>query len=137
MSQPWMPFYVGDYLRDTRRLNAAEHGAYLLLIMEYWTAGSLPDDDSQLARIACMTPSEWKRSRPIVQAFFQDGWHHKRIDAELAKTSEKITKRKASGKAGGMAKAAKEASKRLANASDLPWQKPTNHNHNHSQTGSP
>jgi uncharacterized protein YdaU (DUF1376 family) len=93
-----MPLYVADYLRDTRRLTAAEHGAYVLLIMEYWTSGELPDDDKQLARIACMSASEWRRARPNVQGFFYDGWKHKRIDAELARSAEISSKRSASAK---------------------------------------
>jgi uncharacterized protein YdaU (DUF1376 family) len=93
-----MPLYVADYLRDTRRLTAAEHGAYLLLIMEYWTSGELPDDDRQLARIACMSAPQWRRTRPNVQGFFHDGWKHKRIDAELARSAEISSKRSASAK---------------------------------------
>lgn len=93
-----MPLYVADYLRDTRKLTAAEHGAYLLLIMEYWTAGGLPDDDRQLARIASMSVAEWKRARPNIEGFFHDGWSHKRLDAELAKSAEISSKRAASAK---------------------------------------
>jgi uncharacterized protein YdaU (DUF1376 family) len=111
MSRPWMPLYVADYLRDTRRLTAAEHGAYLLLIMEYWTSGSLPDDDRQLSRITCMTPAEWRRARPNVQPFFTDGWKHKRIDAELARSAEISSKRSASAK--------QKHSNRSANAEQL------------------
>jgi len=111
MSRPWMPLYVADYLRDTRRLTAAEHGAYLLLIMEYWTSGSLPDDDRQLSRITCMTPAEWRRARPNVQSFFTDGWRHKRIDTELAKSAEISSKRSASAK--------QKHSNRSANAEQL------------------
>lgn len=95
MSPAWMPLYIADYRLDTARLSAAEHGAYLLLIMEYWAAGSLPDDDRQLARIACMTDREWKKARPIVATFFQDGWKHKRIEEELAKAAATISKRRA------------------------------------------
>ncbi len=99
MSRPWMPLYVADYLRDTRRLTAAEHGAYLLLIMEYWTAGKLPDDDKQLSRIACMSGAEWRKAKPNVQPYFSDGWKgHKRIDTELAKSAEISSKRSASAK---------------------------------------
>jgi uncharacterized protein YdaU (DUF1376 family) len=102
-----MPLYIADYRLDTARLSAAEHGAYLLLIMEYWASGSLPDDDRQLARIACMTDREWKAAKPIVRGFFQDGWKHHRIDAELAKAEDKHKRRAAAGSAGGNAKAAK------------------------------
>lgn len=88
MSPPWMPLYIADYKADTGHLSAAEHGAYLLLIMHYWTTGALPNDDRQLARIACMTATEWRRSRDTIAAFFEDGWRHTRIDAELTKTAE-------------------------------------------------
>jgi len=111
MSRPWMPLYVADYLRDTRRLTAAEHGAYLLLIMEYWTSGALPDDDKQLCRIACMSAGEWRRARPNIEGFFQAGWKHKRIDAELAKSAEISSKRSASAK--------QKHSKSTANAEQL------------------
>lgn len=105
MSPPWMPFYVADYLRDTRRLTPAEHGAYVLLILEYWTAGGLPDDDAQLARITGMTPGEWRKAKPTVQSFFYDGWKHGRIDEEIAKAEIKHERRSEAGKRGGKAKA--------------------------------
>lgn len=88
MSHPWMPLYIADYRADTAHLSAAEHGAYLLLIMHYWTTGGLPGDDRQLSRIACMTPGEWRKAKPTIQKFFHDGWQHKRIDAELKQTAE-------------------------------------------------
>lgn len=86
--RPWMPLYVADYRAKTAHLNAAQHGAYLLLIMHYWSTGSLPDDDKSLARIAAMTIAEWRRSRPVVEAFFEPGWRHERVDEELAKTKK-------------------------------------------------
>lgn len=115
MSRPWMPFYVADYIRDTRRLTPAEHGAYLHLILEYWTSGELPDDDRQLARIAGMTTAEWRRARPNVQVFFHDGWKHKRIDAELARSAEISSKRAASAKL----KHSKSSANAPANAEQL------------------
>jgi uncharacterized protein YdaU (DUF1376 family) len=96
MNRPWMPLYVADYRADTAHLNAAQHGAYLLLIMHYWSTGGLPADDAPLARIACMTPTEWRKARSIIAAFFADGWRHKRIDAELARAAEISSKRRAS-----------------------------------------
>lgn len=105
-SRPWMPFYIADYIADTRRLRAAEHGAYLLLIMEYWQRGSLPEDDVQLARIACMSDREWKKARPIIEPLFLPGWRHKRIDDELCKADAKHERRAEAGKRGGNAKAA-------------------------------
>lgn len=96
--RPWMPLYTGDYLRDTRRLSLAEHGAYLLLIMAYWDTGKpLPDDDRVLARIVGTTATEWAMLRPAMYPFFvvEDGvWRHKRIDQELARTTAIRQKRR-------------------------------------------
>jgi uncharacterized protein YdaU (DUF1376 family) len=88
MSRPWMPLYIADYRADTMRLSTVEHGAYLLLIMEYWRARGLPNDDKQLARIVGLPSAQWKKMRPTVQAFFHDGWKHKRIDDELIKAAK-------------------------------------------------
>ena len=88
MSRPWMPLYIADYRADTMRLSTVEHGAYLLLIMEYWRASGLPDDDKQLARIAGLPVGQWKKMRPAIQAFFHDGWKHKRIYDELSKATK-------------------------------------------------
>lgn len=105
MSPPWMPFYPADYLRDTRRLAVAEHGGYLLLMMEYWISGSLPNDDRQLARIACMSLAEWKKAKPNIQPFFGPEWKHKRIDIEIEKAQAKYRLRSEAGKRGGIASA--------------------------------
>lgn len=95
MKRPWMPLYIADYLKDTTHLGALESGAYLHLIMDYWQNGKLPGDDRLLARIAKLTDREWKKLKPILQAFFHDGWKHKRIDDELAHTIEVSNKRSA------------------------------------------
>ena len=99
---PYMPLYVADYLADTAHLGAVEHGAYLLLIMNYWQRGKpLPADDVRLARIARVDASQWPSVRAQIEEFFseEDGeWVHKRIDAELARVAEKSAKAKASAK---------------------------------------
>jgi uncharacterized protein YdaU (DUF1376 family) len=91
-----MPFYVADYLADTRHLTPTQHGAYLLLILEYWQRGSLPaDDEEKLARLAGMQSREWLANRDVLAKFFaHPGWGHKRIDAEIAKTADLSEKRK-------------------------------------------
>lgn len=89
-----MPLYIADYLADTRRLTMAEHGAYMLLIMEYWRNGGLPNDERRLARIVGATEEEWSAVRDNIAEFFTDGWRHKRIDDELAKAGE-VSERRA------------------------------------------
>jgi uncharacterized protein YdaU (DUF1376 family) len=117
----WMPLWVADYLADTMHLDTSAHGAYLLLIMAYWRAGGLPDDDQQLCRIVRMTPEEWATARPTIAAFFGDGWRHGRIDAEIAKAEAVHSRRSEAGRRGGTVSAngkpglSKDASKAQAN----------------------
>jgi len=93
-NRAWMPLHITDYLADTGHLNAAEHGAYLMLIMHYWQNGSLPADERLLSRLARMSKSEWDDSRDVLAMLFGPNWTHKRIDAELAKADEIIEKRR-------------------------------------------
>lgn len=118
MSPPWMPLYIADYLADTSHLSAAEHGAYLLIIMHYWRNGGLPEGDAAKARIARMTHQQWRSASPVISAFFDEAWRHKRIDDELAKALEKHEKRATAGRHGGYRKA--------SNARILPEQKDSN-----------
>jgi uncharacterized protein YdaU (DUF1376 family) len=97
----WMPLYVGDYLADTRHLSAAQHGGYLLLMMHYWAKGGLPADDDQLAKIAAMTPAEWKRNRATIAAFFGEGWRQGRLEQEIHRIGAIRAKRAAAGSKGG------------------------------------
>lgn len=114
MTPPKMPIHIGDYKRDTGHLRAAEHGAYLLLLFHHWATGSLPDDDRQLSAIACMSPSEWKRSKPILTKFFQPGWVHPRVLEDLKEANETYTKLASAGSKGGKARA--ERKRRLSEA---------------------
>lgn len=98
----YMKMYWGDYFADTRHLSTVEHGAYLLMIAHYWRTGvPLPDDDLQLQRITGLRGNIWKEKKPILARFFRiaDGlWHHKRIDAELKKSTENYEKKVLAGK---------------------------------------
>lgn len=110
MSAPYMPLFVADYLADTAHLTAAEHGAYLLLVMNYWQRQKpLPADDRKLARIARMSDAEWQDSRDTLAEFFveADGaWTHKRVEAELAVADEKTAKAKKAARASAEARQA-------------------------------
>ena len=103
----WMPIYIGDYLGDTARLTTEQHGAYLLLIFDYWRNGPLPDDDQALQQVTRLDRAGWKRNRAALQGYFQvyDGhWHHKRIDQEIADAAENQERRTAKAKAGANAR---------------------------------
>lgn len=96
-----MNFYHTDYLADTVEFSTIEHGAYLLLIIAYWRNGVLPDDETKLRRITRMSPKEWAAARDTLAGKFQDGWKHKRIDAELERCKVAYERRAAAGRKGG------------------------------------
>jgi uncharacterized protein YdaU (DUF1376 family) len=94
----WMPLYIGDYLADTRRLTTTEHGAYLLMLMEQWRRGWLPDDDAQLARITGLRVEQWRRCAATLRCFFDAGplpgtIRQKRLHAEREKAQATSAKR--------------------------------------------
>lgn len=101
----WFPFYVGDYLRDTRHLTTEQHGAYLLLLMDCWSKrGPLPDNDAALAMIVGLPMRAWRRLRPAIAPFFTiaDGqWTSPRMMKEIERSKEISEKRKEAGKRGG------------------------------------
>jgi uncharacterized protein YdaU (DUF1376 family) len=70
---PFLPLSVDAYFRKTRHLSTAQHGAYLLLLMEAWQRANtaLPDDDQMLARLVCMTMEEWQANKPVIMAFWK------------------------------------------------------------------
>lgn len=105
MNPPKMPIHIGDLLRDTGHLRALLFGAYLLLLFHHWSTGSLPDDDDQLSAIARLSPPEWRKARPILAQFFDEGWHHGRVEEDLAAAKKSYEARAKAGSEGGKAKA--------------------------------
>jgi uncharacterized protein YdaU (DUF1376 family) len=117
MNPPKMPIHIGDLLRDTGHLRALLIGAYLLLLFHHWSTGALPDDDDQLSAIARMSPAEWRKSRPILERFFQQpGWRHGRVEEDLASAKQSYEKRAKAGAEGGKAKATAKQSSSNATA---------------------
>ena len=115
----WMPLVIGDYLKDTGRLTTEQHGAYLLLIMDYWVNGPPADDDSDLASITKMDLKAWRKTRDKLAKFFRiEGgvWLHKRVERELADWSERKRKYTERAAAGGRAKAAKSTASSTASS---------------------
>ena len=98
---PYMQLYIADYLADTMHLSAEEHGAYLLLMFNYWQTGK-PIPKNRLAKIARLTNERWADVEPSLREFFHDNgdeWVHLRIEEDLASVREKLTKKSAAGKA--------------------------------------
>lgn len=124
----WMPFYIGDYLRDTRHLSQGQHGAYLLLLAHYYSTGKpLPIDPEANYRIALAIASEERENvDKILKEFFtkkRDGYHNKRADNVIEARNEKRSKLSEIGRKGGMAKAIANAKANgVANDLAKPWQ---------------
>jgi len=105
-SLPYMQLYVSDYLADTAHLNAQQHGAYMLLLMNYWQrAKSLDNTNDRLAFVARMNPDEWFENKEVLAEFFiveGDIWTHSRIELDLLKVQEKSAKASLNGRLSGV-----------------------------------
>lgn len=131
-----MPLYIGDYLADTAHLNVQEHGAYLLLIMHYWTRGGLPEGDEAKMRICRLHgvngSNAWRSICLAIAPFFDENWRHKRIDKELEKVKLISEKRSYAGRKGGLVNrgfdnVGRVSSKAIAKQRD-------GHSHSHSKS---
>ncbi len=109
----WMPFYIGDYLADTQRLTTEQHGAYLLIILDYWRNGPPPLDGAILQSIARLDQRGWKRNEKAILSLFEVRNEHlwqERIERARA---DAIRNRR-------------EASARAATAANARWEKERN-----------
>ena len=108
----WMPLYIADYLSATSRLTTEQHGAYLLLLMDYWKNGAPPDNDAVLAQITKLSPIAWSNARTMLQAFFTQSsglWFHQRVEQEMLKANHNKAANQRRGEAGARARWGKNA----------------------------
>jgi len=102
---PYIQFYIAEYLADTAHLTTEEHGAYLLLIFNYWQRGKpLVDDNKRLASVVHLLNERWETVRTTLEEFFdiRDGyWYHPRIERDLKTVSDKHEKARKAGIASG------------------------------------
>jgi uncharacterized protein YdaU (DUF1376 family) len=82
---PFMPWYIGDYLRDTQHLTTEQHGAYLLLIAHCWEHGAIPAEPTGRAQVVRLPLKRWQQIKAPIEAFFLEDGTHKRVTKELAK----------------------------------------------------
>jgi uncharacterized protein YdaU (DUF1376 family) len=102
--------YMGDYGRDTSRLSMMEHGAYSLLLDDYYsTRTPLPEDLGELYRICrATTKQEQAAVGSVAKRFFPVGEdrlrHNKRADEEIVKWEAMAEENRERGKLGGRPK---------------------------------
>lgn len=134
---PALPLFTDAYLGDTTHLSTFEHGAYLLLLIVAWRSPGccLADDDGLLARYTRMTRDKWRKTRPILEPFFnvENGfWHQARLQDEL----QHLQSRREQQSKAGCASAAAKSLKR-ANRGSTPVGKPLQRNANGEPTPIP
>jgi uncharacterized protein YdaU (DUF1376 family) len=91
----WLPLYIGDYLAETTRLSTLQHGAYFLLMLDYWRNGPLPADENVLRKITRMTLKQWRANSQSVLSFFNlDNGKllHTRLEKELELAEKNVQK---------------------------------------------
>ena len=90
---PWFAFNIADYVTDTMRLTTEAHGAYLLLMLDYYGTGRpCPDDDFILAAVVKMSEERWTTLRRSLEPLFDltsGHWVHNRIEREMRGASER------------------------------------------------
>ncbi len=135
----WMPFYVGDYLAATSRLTAEQHGAYLLILIDYWINGAPPDDDEVLKAITRVPSKNWPKVKAAIRPFFnvlEGRWIQKRADKEKERAMEISGQRSEAGKLGAGKRWGKEGGNDMANAMAPPMANASqSESQNASQTG--
>ena len=116
---PYMQLYVADYLSDTAHLTTLEHGAYMLLLMNYWQRGKpLKNSNERLASVARMSNECWATVQHTLSEFFNitdELWIHNRIERDLEAVNSKSSKASLAGKASGIKRASKASNKRSTN----------------------
>jgi uncharacterized protein YdaU (DUF1376 family) len=93
MALDWFAFNVKAYMGDTAHLTTEEHGAYLLLMLAYYSSEKpLPATDRALSSITKLPMDRWLECKPALAPFFDERncgggmiyWAHARIEAEIA-----------------------------------------------------
>ena len=125
---PWFPLYPDDFhsSRKTKTMDATQVGVYMLLLMDEWRNGPLPDDDIELALVGRETCGQ---VRDVLTKCFKksrDGWINVKLEAVRTEQQEKRDKRVSAGQKGGYAKASKDESwQSSSNATAMPQQCPS------------
>lgn len=99
------PFHPGDYMLDTAHLEPMEDLAYRRLLDLYYTSEApIPletDPVSRRLRLGSDVVSK------VLNEFFvctEEGWKHRRCDAEIASYQDKVSRAQENGKLGGRPK---------------------------------
>ena len=98
-----MPFFIGDYLKNTQHLSTEEHGAYMLMIMAYWMTGPIKNDKKTLKNI---TKISSKKLQNVLAFFDENNGYlvHETIERNKKKAIEYQEKKSDHGRAAANAR---------------------------------
>lgn len=95
MKNPYMQFWVDDYVRGVRQMSLEEKGLYVDMILELWVVGEFPEDLNHIASELGINPRLFKRVFKLISHKFQtkDGViSHSRVTKERNRLSSKSDK---------------------------------------------
>lgn len=97
--------HIGDYRRDTAHLSLLEHGVYRQLLDWYYLSEEPIPEQTEVVirRLSARTDDEKKAVQTVLDEFFfrDNGYHHKRCDAEISAYRAKADRARKNGKLGG------------------------------------
>jgi len=108
MSNHWVPFYFGDYIRDTRTLTPLEHGVFILLLTENWQGRAIESLDDAYRIVGAFVEEERQAIARVIAKLFEqkdDGFWNKKAREIIKAQTEKRRKLSENGRRGGLAKA--------------------------------
>ncbi len=87
-------FNIGDFLSGVMQMDAAEIGAYTMLIMAHYQEGldGIEDDDIIMRKVTRTNPKVWKRiKKNVLKKFYLENgyWKHHRVVSEVMKMLSK------------------------------------------------
>ncbi len=123
---------IGDYRRDTSHLSLLEHGIYRQLLDWYYLDEAPIPKETQVVfrRLSAKTQDEQNAIEIILKEFFfegNDGWSHRRCDAEIANYQSKSVVNRENGKLGGRPRKTQSVISGIAN--ETPNESENNPNH--------
>ena len=100
-SYPYIQLYIADYLSDTAHLSTEEHGAYLLLIFNYWQrGGALDNTNNRLTHVTRLSEQRWVEVQKTLAEYFvieNDKWVHTRIEDDMKRIDDTLNARSRAG----------------------------------------
>lgn len=130
---PALPLFTDAYMADTRHLTAAQHGAYLLLLMTAWRMPDckLPDDDKFLSRCASMDLRTWRANRDAIMAFWKVDETQKFYQGRLLDERKYVDDMKRKNSEAGKASALKRNNRQSTTVATKAQRDSNPHTHTH------